>query len=65
MSGYSEHYRDMQHAAFLEKWVPREEKLPEATPENLRFNIARARAAEAELNEIKRALHVLKRAIKL
>lgn len=62
MSGYSDAYKDQQTAAFMEHWAPVVETEP--TPENLRWNIARARAAEDELAEIKNAIKVLLRAAK-
>lgn len=62
MSGYSDHYKDVRRREFIERWAP----TPPAsvTAENLRWNIARANAAEAELRELKDALVVLKGAIR-
>jgi hypothetical protein len=54
----SDAYKDQQTAAFLERWAP--VVTTECTPENLRWNIARARAAEAELDRLRAALAVIK-----
>lgn len=62
MSGYSEIYREMKADAFLEQWAPKGSwEHIEATPETLRWNIARARAAENQLQEVKKAVTVLRR----
>lgn len=62
MSGYSDTYKDMKVHEFMERWAPVVETEP--TSENLRWNIARARAAEAELDELKNAINVILRAAK-
>jgi hypothetical protein len=54
----SDAYKDQQTAAFMDRWAPVVNTEP--TPENLRWNIARARAAEAELDRLKAALAVIK-----
>jgi hypothetical protein len=59
MSGYTEQYRAMQELAIIDRWCPKEEKMPEATPENMRFNIAYRRLAEAELKELRQAISTL------
>jgi hypothetical protein len=58
MSSYSDDYKDQRQAEFIRRWAPAE--IPETTTENLRWNIARARAAEAELKELRDALKCLK-----
>lgn len=58
MGGYTDAYKDEQQAKFMDRWAPVVET--ECTPENLRWNIARARAAEAELDRLKAALAVVK-----
>ena len=66
MSSYSDIYKDIRQAEFLDRWCPVGEQykpLPEATPENLRFNIAHRRAAEHELRELKAALQTLRDAL--
>lgn len=60
MSSFSDAYKDQTTAEFVERWAP--VVTTEATPENLRWNIARARAAEAELAELKNAISVLLKA---
>lgn len=62
MSGYSDAYKEQQTAEFIERWAPAIQTEP--TPENLAWNIARARAAEAELAELKNALKVLLKAVR-
>lgn len=61
MSGYSEAYRDQKHADFLRKWVPNAE-IPHLNldSESAVWFLARARAAEAELKELKGALATLR-----
>jgi hypothetical protein len=49
----------MQELAIIDRWCPKEEKMPEATPENMRFNIAYRRLAEAELKELRQAISTL------
>jgi len=64
VSGYSEMYHAQERAAFLKRWCPEtsDNGLVEVTEANLRYNIARARAAESELQGIKSALYVLRQA---
>lgn len=57
MSGYSDDYKDAKQAEFIREWAPG--KVPEPTEENLRWNIARANAAEHELRALKEALRTL------
>lgn len=66
MSGYSEYYREQQQRDYINKHVPLEEwaklkkHLDEADgAESARFWLARARDAEAQLAEIRRAVSVL------
>jgi hypothetical protein len=61
---YSDDYKDMQHAKFLDQWAP-DDRLPELTAENLRYNIARANKAESELREIRIAVSDIKRVLNL
>lgn len=63
VSGYSDHYKDTRQAEFLRRWAPNEPWPESVTAENMRWNIARANAAEAELKQIKDALKVLRQAI--
>lgn len=60
MSSYSDAYKDQRQEEFLERWAPVEMPLPNVTPENLRWNIARANAAEADLKELRDALKRLR-----
>jgi hypothetical protein len=60
---YSDTYKDMQQAEFLNKWTPDGIGPLKPNEENLRWNLAKRRAAEAELSEIKHALHVLRAAV--
>lgn len=46
-------------------FIPTDEQLPKITKENLRFNIARANKAEAELQDIKSALSVFKKLLNI
>jgi hypothetical protein len=62
MSGYSDHYKDVKQAEFIRRWTDGV-TMPPLTDENMRWNVARARAAEAELAEIKEALNVVRKAI--
>jgi hypothetical protein len=61
MGHYSEHYAAQEYDALVRDHGPKE--LPALTKENLRYNIARANKAEAELRELKGALRTLKRAL--
>ena len=62
MSDYGDHYRDMQHQNFLNKWVPRErcKELGLAPDGEARWYLARALAAETRLKEVNGALAVLR-----
>jgi hypothetical protein len=62
MSGYTEHYREMQQAHFIDKWVPERASLQkkDVDPENYIYVLAKLRAAESELRTLKDALRVLK-----
>lgn len=62
MSGYSDDYKDYQRAEFLRRWVP--EDVPSPTKEQYRYTLARARAAEAELEDLKHSLATFKRILK-
>lgn len=57
MSGYSEQFLAERRREFMERWAP--DSLPPLTEETLRWNIARARAAEDELSRLKQAAKVL------
>jgi hypothetical protein len=61
MSGYGDDYKDQQRADFISRWIV-DGKLPALTPESLAWNVARARAAEHELQELKNVLRVLREA---
>jgi hypothetical protein len=58
VSGHSDAYKGHRQTKFMDRWAPN--VTTECTPENLRWNIARARAAEAELDRLKAALAVVK-----
>lgn len=62
---YSDDYKDRNRDIFLEKWAPKAKGLPELTEENLRYNIARANAAEAKLQNINIAVATVKRELGL
>ena len=62
MSGFSDMAKDAEKAAFIRRWTEAVD-MPEATEENLRWNVARARAAEHELSELKNLLRNLKGAL--
>lgn len=63
MSGYSEMAADQRRRDFLERWA-KPETLPEMTPDTFRFNIARARAAEARVKELEEPLRGLLSALR-
>jgi hypothetical protein len=64
MSGYADDYKDRQQAAFVAKWAPPGSYEAVAiSQESLRWHIARARAAEDELGNLKRVLGDLKRVL--
>lgn len=60
---YSDDYKDMQIVALLRKWTPDGIGNLKVTESNLRYHLARARAAEAELAEIKDALAAFKKVL--
>ena len=60
MSGYAEMSAEANRRRFVARWVPDEEAKKLQTNENTRWWLARARAAEAELEELKAALRMLK-----
>lgn len=60
MSGHADAYKDAESRRFMQRWAP--ETLPELTEDNLRWNIARARAAEAKYEELRKALWTLRQA---
>lgn len=66
MSGYGEMAVALERRAFVDHWCPETlgDGLIEANEENLRWNIARARAAEDELRRIKDALKTLKATVR-
>ncbi len=64
MGGFGSDWKERQMAEFVERWAPSDHKLPAVTAENLRYNIAHRRAAEHELAELKRALFVIKDALR-
>jgi hypothetical protein len=63
MSGYSDMYKDVKQVEFMDRWAP-SVGMPSPTKLNLRWNVARANAAEHELRELKAALRTLKDAIR-
>jgi tRNA C32,U32 (ribose-2'-O)-methylase TrmJ len=63
VGGFSDTYKDFVTENFMKEWAPKREEIGEPTVENLRWNIARANAAEHELRELKNALKTLKKAI--
>ena len=68
MASYSDHYKDMQHDAFMREWAPSQEEMARFSEadlrETLRFNIAHRRKAEAELKELRDGLNVVKKFLK-
>jgi hypothetical protein len=58
MGHYSDLYEDRDRANLIRSYGPK--VMPEVTEENLRYNIARANKAEAQLDQIKKALRTLK-----
>jgi hypothetical protein len=58
---YSDFYAAEEEANLIRAYGP--ETLPELTERNLKYNIARANKAEAELRELKKALRTLKSAV--
>jgi hypothetical protein len=63
MSSYSDFYKDTKQAEFMERWAPLD-AMPDLTDSNLRWNVARANAAQSELRELKTALRTLKDALR-
>lgn len=61
MSGYSDEYKDRKHADFLARWVSQEETDRLGISDQSRFWLARARAAETALDELKTALATVRR----
>ena len=64
MSGYDDDYKDQQSRKFIERWCPNLPEKADVTAENLQWNIARARSAEAERDRMKAAWAQLKDAMK-
>jgi len=64
MSNYSDDYKDQKAHEFMRRWCPSDKPLPEISVTNMRWNVARANAAEAELTKLKDALKVLKDALR-
>ena len=62
MSGWGEMARDAELNYFIRRWVPDDEAKKLGTDGSSRWWLARARAAEAELEELKAALRVVKKA---
>lgn len=61
MLSYSDDAKDLELAQFLRKWTPDGIGHLKVTEDNLRYNIARARAAEARLKEINDAINAMKK----
>jgi hypothetical protein len=61
MSGYADDYKDMEHARWLEKWVPRAEFSDPVNAENLRYWKARALEAEAKVKTFNDAIRAVKK----
>jgi hypothetical protein len=62
VSHYADDYKDMEQAAFVRYWADGD--MPELTEANLRWNVAKRRAAESELGTLKAALRTLQDAIR-
>jgi alcohol dehydrogenase class IV len=54
-------YKDMQIQQMIKEFGPKEGEMPTVSEENLRFNIARANKAEAQLAEIRTVLRAFGR----
>lgn len=63
MADYSDHYKDQQQEAFIIRWAP-EGGYPEDWNYQTKWLCARARSAESELADIKKAITTLKKAVK-
>jgi hypothetical protein len=63
MSGYADDYKDQEQAAFIRKWVPEEDVSGFLNEQSVRYTLARARYAEAELRSIRDEVAVIHKLI--
>jgi hypothetical protein len=62
MSSHADDYKDMEQAAFVRHWADGD--MPELTEANMRWNVAKRRAAEDDLRRLKAALRILQDAVR-
>lgn len=64
MSGYSDYYKDVRQAEFLERWIPKTEVEEKNYSEQERWFLARARAAEDKIKQYESVTSMIRGVLK-